>query len=122
VSEPGEWIPLSEHETGMPRPSAMRFWDGSERTVNRWHEILTCLVEKLYSEEMLRVEHVPIQWSRHAYSVHSKPVGPTGKSFAYYKEINGAGLFVNVNLNLTQLKTNTRKLLQRYGKDPSTEH
>jgi len=54
--------------------------------------------------------------------VHSKPVGPTGKSFAYYKEINGAGLFVNVNLNLTQLKTNTRKLLQRYGKDPSTEH
>lgn len=60
------WVPLVDYEKSSYgrssgwRPSAIRFWDGSVRSVGRWHEVLTATVEKLYSEKLLTERHTPI--------------------------------------------------------------
>lgn len=120
---PPDWIALSQYTppSGAPCPAAIKFWDGSERKLSSWNEILTLVVEKLYAERLLVTDHAPIQWSKGTYSVHTEPVHPTGKPFANYKCIDGTRLFVNVNLNAGQVRENTKKLLQRYGKDPSVD-
>lgn len=118
-----DWIALSEYTppSGAPCPAAIRFWDGNERTLSRWNEILTLVVEKLYAGRLLTIDDCPIQWSKATYSVHTEPVHPTGKPFANYKRIDGTPLFVNVNLNAGQVRESAKKLLQRYSKDPSVD-
>lgn len=114
---PPNWKALSDYEppAGTPAPKAIRLWDDSVREVNHWYEILTIVAEKLYDEKVLTFEHLPIQWAKKTYSIHSKPVHPTGKKFENYKEIGRPGLFVNVNLNTGQVRGNTRKLLDKYN-------
>ena len=121
VDKPKNWIALSEYSppAGTKCPAAIRFWDRSERTLNHWHEILTLTVEKLYTKGLLTVDDAPIQWSEKTYSVHTEPVHPTGIPFGNHKSINGAPLFVNVNLNAGQVRQNAKKLLQRYGQNPA---
>lgn len=121
--ESPDWIALSQYTppSGAPCPLAIKFWDGNKRTLSRWNEILTLVVEKLYAEGLLAIDHAPIQWSKGTYSVHTEPVHPTGKPFANYKSIDGTPLFVNVNLNAGQVRENAKKLLQRYGKNPDVD-
>ena len=115
------WVALSEYDppAKAPRPSAIRFWDGSEQTLKSWYEILTLVVKKLYTEGRLTAEDAPIQWSRSVYSVHTESTHPTGKPFANFKTIDGTPLFVNVNLNAAQVRGNTKRLLQRFGMNPA---
>ena len=117
------WIALSKYTppSGAPCPVAIRFWDGNERKLSRWNEILPLVVERLYAERLLAVDHAPIQWSKGTYSVHTEPVHPTGKPFGNYKRIDGTPLFVNVNLNAGQVRGSTKRLLQRYGKNPAVD-
>ena len=114
---PPNWKVLSDYEppAGTPAPKAIRLWDDSEREVNHWYEVLTIVAEKLYDDSVLRVEHTPIQWSPKSYSIHSQPIHPTGKKFDNYKEIGNSGLFINVNLNSHQVRTISRKLLEKYN-------
>ena len=121
--ESPDWIALSQYTppSGAPCPVAIRFWDGNKKTLSRWNEILTLVVEKLYAERLLAIDDAPIQWSKGTYSVHTEPVHPTGKPFANYKSIDGTPLFVNVNLNAGQVRENAKKLLQRYGKNPAVD-
>ena len=112
-----DWVELSEYNppTGAVCPTSIRFWDGSERPLNKWYEILTGVIEKLYAEQWLTLEDVPIGWSRKTYSVHTEPVHPTGKQFRYYKSIEGTPLVVNVNLSAMRIRKLTEKLLHRFG-------
>lgn len=115
-----DWVALSDYDPprSTPCPAAIRFWDGSERSLTRWREILTGVVEKLYAEERLTIKDVPIGWgSQRTYSVHTEPVHPTGKPFESYKSIEGTPLFVNVNA--LQIRQNTKRLLERYGLNPA---
>ena len=102
-----DWVALSDYAPprNTPCPSAIRFWDGSERPLTRWYEILTGVVEKLYAEGRLTIKDAPIGWRKQrTYSVHTEPVHPTGKPFENYKSIEGTPLFVNVNLNASQIQ------------------
>ena len=123
-SESPGWIALSEYSPpgGTQCPASIRFWDGSEQTLNHWHEILTLVVEKLYTERLLTVDDAPIQWSRRTYSVHTEPVHPTGIRFGNHKSIDGTPLFVNVNLNAGQVRQNAKRLLQHCGRNPADVH
>ena len=119
-AESSGWIALSEYSppAGADCPSAIRFWDGSERNLGYWNEMLTHTVEKLYSEGLLTMDTVPIQSSNRTYIVNTEPMHPTGNQFGNYRAVAGAPLFVNVNLNAGQVRQNTRRLLQRYGQNP----
>ena len=62
--ESPDWVPLFSYEksryAGLRcRPAAIRFWDGSVRSVGHWYEVLTVTVEKLYSEKMLTEGDTP---------------------------------------------------------------
>lgn len=116
-----DWVALSEYSSpgGTRCPAAIRFWDGSERRLGRWYEVLTLVVEKLYSEELLTAGDVPIPSGKRTYMVNTEPVHPTGNQFRNYRSINGTPLFVNVHLSAKQVRGNARKLLQRYGQSPA---
>ena len=116
-----DWIALPDYNPPRytPCPAAIRFWDGSERSLTRWREILTGVVEKLYTERRLTVNDVPIGWGGQTYSVHTEPIHPTGRPFGSYKSIEGTPLFVNVNLNALHLRQGAKRLLERYGLNPA---
>lgn len=118
------WVALSEYKPppGAPCPAAVRFWDGSEQTLEYWHEILTGVVKRLHSEGRLTVEDVPIGWTSNVYSVHTEAVHPSGKEFGNPKWVEETPFVVNVQLNAGQVRTNTKKLLERCGRDPTEVH
>ena len=115
------WVALSGYNppAGAPHPGAIQFWDGEQRKLEFWNQVLTSVVEKLYRDRRLTVEDLPIGWSQKVYSVNTEPVHPTGKEFGNTKRIEGTPLFVNVNLNAQQVRSATKKLLRRYKRDPS---
>ena len=84
--------------------------------------MLTKTVEKLYDEGLIKFEHMPISFRYGSNSIHSTPENPTGLAFQYYEEIGDPPLFVNTNLNASQVRFRTRKLLEMYEKDPATVH
>ena len=118
-----DWFALSEYSppAGTQCPAAIRFWDGSEQTLTRWHEILNLAVEKLYTEGLL-TDDASIQSSKKRYLLHTEPVHPTGVRSENYKSINGSPLFVNVHLSAEQVIRNTKKVLQHYGQNPTDVH
>ena len=118
-----DWFALSEYSppAGTQCPAAIRFWDGSERTLSHWNDILALTVEKLYTEGLLTVDDAPITRSRSKkiYIVHTEPVHLTGTPFKNYRNINGTPLFVNVNVSARGARREAKRLLQRYGQNPA---
>ena len=105
------WVGLSDYNPpgGTKCPAAIRFWDGSERKLGYWNEVLTHTIEKLYSERLLTIDDVPIPSGKKTYLVNSKPVHPTDKPFVNHRNINGTPLFVNVHFNAGQIRNSTKK-------------
>ena len=118
------WIALSEYNPpkGTPCPATIRLWDGSERPLTRWLEILTAVVEKLYAQRLFTANDAPLGWGRQTYRVHTKPVHPTGKPFVSPKTIKGTPLFVEVHLSAPDVRRQTRRLLKHHGLDPADVH
>ena len=116
-----DWFALSEYNPprGTQCPAAIRFWDGSERTLSHWNEILTLTVEKLYTAGLLTVDDAPIKRNDRTYIVHTEPVHPTGIPFSSHKNINGTPLFVNVKVSANGARREAKKLLQRYDQNPA---
>ena len=116
-ASPG-WVALPEYDRSREgrRPMAVRLWDGHERAIKRWYELLTGVVEKLYSEGRLTVDNVPIPYSDRISIVHTEPIHPTGRPFTYFKSIDGTPLFVNVSSSILR---KTQRLLLRCGLNPA---
>ncbi len=119
------WVPLMDYEkseyagSSGCRPSAIRFWDGSVRSVRRWTQVLTATVEKLYSEKLLTESHSPIlsrNGSNHL--VNTEPVHPNGEQFSRARRIDGTPLFVFVHGDSNALRSRTRRLLRLHGPKP----
>lgn len=120
------WIALSEYDppAGHRCPAAIRFWDGSERPLARWPEVLSHVVEKLHAEGKITVDALPLGWGgKSTASIHTEPVHPYGAEFRAFKRIEGTPpLFVNVNLNALQVRRNTKRLLNHFGLNPADVH
>ena len=118
--ESPDWVVLSEYNppTGTPCPAAIRFWDGSERKLEHWYEILTFVVEKLYTEGQLTDENIPVPSGSKRHIVHTKSVHPTDKPFTSCKSIDGTPLFVEVHLSAPDIRQNSQNLLQSFGPNP----
>ena len=116
-----DWVPLSEYNpsTGTPCPTAIQFWDENERKLKYWYEILTFVVEKLYTEGRLTDENIPVKsHSGSSHIVHTKAVHPAGKPFGNSKSIDGT-LFVEVKLNAPDVRQNAKRVLQHCGQNPA---
>ena len=113
------WVALTAYNPpgGTPSPTAIRFWDGSERSLAHWREILINVVEKLYSQGQLTVKDVPMWRGSQRYRVHTEPVHPTGKRFEGPKAVQGTPLFINANLSAANVRRETKRLLKHCGLD-----
>ena len=118
------WIALSVYNPpgGTPSPAAIRFWDGDERSLTAWREILINVVEKLYTQGRLTVQDVPLWQGGQKYRVHTEPVHPTGRRFEGPKAVPGTPLFVNAHLSAADARRETRRLLKHYHLDPGDVH
>ena len=120
---PAGWLALSGYNLpgGTPSPAAIRFPDGTERTMTQWHETLTHTVEWLFGEGILNTSNVPLTSnSPHRYVVNTQPTHPDGSSFGNPTSVDGTPFWVNINLNAGQIRTYTRILLQHCGVSPDT--
>ena len=124
-----DWVPLSEYKppkpprpgASPPPPVAIRFWNGKQKELKLWNEILTGVAEQLRREDRLTARMCPIRFERHKlYSVHTEPVHPSGKEFENPNQIEGdPPLFVNVKLPIGQHVKNTQFLLEHCGVEPA---
>ena len=80
---PSKWAEVSGYNppSGTPSPTAIRFWDGSERSLTAWRDILINVVEKLYGQGRLAAKDVPLWRASQRHRLHTEPVHPTGKRF-----------------------------------------
>ena len=115
------WVALSEYNPPKrtPCPAAIRFWDGKEQSLARWYEILTSVVEKLHADGLLTDKDVPFGRGRRRYTIHTQPVHPTGQPFTNPREIPGASLFVEVNRGSSDVRQETKRLLEHHDLDPA---
>ena len=119
--ESPDWVPLfgyekTGHSGSGSKPTAIRFWDGSVRSVGHWYEVLTVTVEKLYSERLLTEGQSPIPSKRgNLHLVNTEPVHPNGEEFRAKRRIDGTSLFVFIHGNQKTLRERTRLLLRLHG-------
>ena len=116
------WVALSEYDPPprTPYPTAIRFWDGSERSLRSWRDVLLLVAAQLYAERRLSVADMPIAQGPKRYSVHTEPVHSTGKPFASHTRIEGTPpLYVDTWLNAAHIRRNARGLLQHCGLNPA---
>ena len=120
---PPPWVPLTKHDppSKTPPPKSIRFWDGTERTIRYWNQVLVSTAEKLYVKGKLQYTDTPIQlWTDGWNSIHSEPMHPNGTEWRKpLKPIGNPPLFVNVNLNAKDCRDGAIRLLKKYDVDPS---
>ena len=118
------WVRLPQYDPPprTPCPSAIRFWDGSTQKLERWNQLLVSVVGKLYAENRISVEDLPISRTRKAETciVNAEPFHPTGRKFIATKRIEGTlPLFVNVNFTAQEVRRTAQFLLKRYDQNPA---
>ncbi len=115
------WVPLPEYNPrpGTPCPGAIRFWDDSEQPLERWNQVLTSIVEKLYAEGRFTAKDRTIGWSKKFYCVNTEPVHPTGKKFGNSKKIADGSLFVEGGLSASGARRNAKRVLEYFGQNPA---
>ena len=121
---PKNWVSLLEYDPapGTKPPAEIRFWDGSERTLERWNQLLPSVVEKLYAESRIFVGDLPLRRTPTAKTciVNTEPFHPTGRKFDSTKRIEGKPpLFVNVDFTSKEVLKKAQWLLKRYDQNPA---
>ena len=116
-----DWVPLSKFNPppGTPCPTAIRFWDSSEQPLERWNQVLTSVVEKLYADGKFTAKDHTIGWSKKFYCVNTEPVHPTGKKFGNSKSIADGSLFVEAGLSAAGARRNAKRVLEHLGQNPA---
>ena len=123
-TEPG-WVALSEYNppTKTRKPTSIRFWDGSQRSLDSWGDLFGSVAEKLHAERRFTADDMPIASGHKRYSVHTEPVHPTGRTFESYRRIEGTPpLYANVHMSASQVRDSARRLLRDHGVDPADVH
>ena len=117
------WIALSEYDPLSKKPSppvAIRFWDESEQTLKRWHEVATSVIEKLYAKRLLTVEDIPIRSGPARYVLNTESVHPIGNDFSHPKPIEGTPLIYEAKRAHGDTLKVSKQLLERFGRNPAS--
>ena len=115
-----EWQPLSELNPAPKSapPTAVRFPDKSTAATTAWNAMLVETVRWLMGSQHLSTTHCPIQLpGSRRYVVADRPIHPEDKKFFAGAQVGS--LYVEKNLNLSQMVDATRFIVTRVGQDPS---
>lgn len=123
VTPPADkWESLTKYNRpSSQRPScpvAIRFWDGSERPMKAWWQILHSVVEKLNGDERLTVNDLPIRSGTRRYCVHSQPIHPTGVGFTSPRSVGDGSLFVEAHVSSKAAREYAKLVLEHCGQNP----
>ncbi|MCY4673349.1 MAG: type I restriction enzyme HsdR N-terminal domain-containing protein [Bacteroidetes bacterium] len=117
------WISLAKYDP-KPKtsvPSVAHFWNGTERELKSWRDLLLVTIELLYKEERLTTDKLPYSCTGGKYLIHTKPHHGNGTRFRSIRRPNGTPFFMDANLTAKQVRRYCRKLLKDFGKDPKTD-
>ena len=116
------WEPLTKYNPSPSQrpscPTAIRFWDGSERRLKAWWEILHSVVEKLNGDKRLTVKDLPIRSGSKRYCVHAKPFHPTGVGFTSPRRVGEGSLFVEAHVSSKAVREYAKLVLEHCGQNP----
>ena len=115
-----EWQPLSELNPAPKSapPTAVRFPDNSTAATTAWNAMLVETVRWLMGSKHLSTTHCPVQLpGSKRYVVADRPIHPEDKKFFASAQVGS--LYVEKNLNLSQMVNATRFIVTRVGQDPS---
>ena len=119
------WISFTDYGTPTfkPCPVAVRLWDGIERSVKSWNEIIVEVVSRLYADGILTKEHLPLSSprARTTYLISTVPEHPDGRPFITSRQLSGLPIYVSTNLSAKQILRYSIWLLEHFGKDPRTD-
>ena len=114
-----DWIKLGDCKTtkGSPRPTSIRFWDGTIKPISNWYEVLTLTVEKIYEDLGDKVaDECPIESSKNRYIIHKEAIHPTSQPFRSCKEVGS--IFVEAHSNARDTLNNSRTIIQKFDFNP----
>ena len=122
------WVSFTKYNSlpQPPLPKSIKFWDGEERPVHYWYELIYLTAEKLYKEGDLQVDDTPIKLTDYPddprsfrYSIHTEPKHSNGDDFTSPKTLGHLPLYLESADNQGAHRRKTVKILEMYGKDLS---
>ena len=116
--ETEHWISLAKIETGKGHkpPIGLRFSGGEVQPIKSWWQVLKEVAEGLVKRGTLTAAHCPMTGLGF---INSIPMNPSGKAFFTPKQVSG-GIYLNVQMNSTQIVSNSKKLLTYFDVDAET--
>ena len=109
--------------TGKPCPTSLRLWDGKDRRLNYWYDILIEIVERLHADGLLTEADMPFTPSPKSrrFLINAEPIHRDGTPFRQPKQPIGTPLHVEVWHSSANILKYAKSLLSKFGKDPSTD-
>ena len=88
VQQPDRGIPLDEFSPGKgPPPAALLFSGGTKKSIAKWYEMQTLVVQWLIDTERLTEADCPVEGSGGGHLVSTSPVKRDGNKFGIPKQI-----------------------------------
>ncbi len=111
------WVPLSELSsvTGKPPPTAIRFPDGSTREVKSWWRLPQAIAGWLWSNGLLTMSNIPVEWGKRRYFINTDGQHPTGVPFDYPKPVAGTPLVLEAKISSKDALYRAKELLRECG-------
>ena len=104
--------------TGASPPPTMRLPDGSEQPVKIWRDIMEHATSWLWKNRLLTTADVPVASSSRRFILNTAQTHPGGNLFKHPISVSGTPLFLEGNVNVQAVISNTRKLLGHVGQNP----
>ena len=124
VPEDAQWIPLTAQipATGNPPPKAIRLPDGRESVLKSWRGILLETALWLHDQKLLTTDNCRIHMGpvRLIFSPDGKH--STGTRFHNLSPVGNTGIQMEGSVEPDAFVSNTRKVLETFGVNPSNVH
>ncbi len=113
-----EWQPLSNVKPakGHPKPTGIRFPDGSHLPVKYWKDLTIGATAWLMQSKLLHTGLLPIQRASR-YLVASEPIHPDGGSFKQHQLVES--VYIEKNYDAADHVENSCIIIRHVGQDPT---
>ncbi|MCY3859800.1 MAG: type I restriction enzyme HsdR N-terminal domain-containing protein [Gammaproteobacteria bacterium] len=115
------WIPLTDFDppSKTKPPTLIRFWDNTEVSIEKWHDLYIQIVKKCFESGYLTTQMLPIGTSKTNY-VSTSNKHPDGLEMKQFKLLSNSPLVIETWMSAQNSRNRSKNLLKRCGLDPFT--